>query len=152
MMDTTADKSPSLLGKNNDDQGVAAALARAMEKLSTGVLEEAHKILVRLIRKHHNDADVIFNLALARKRLGYDVSAEALFRQAFERGYQFPRETPAKEIEGKDNHLVWTDPTGEVMLEVWQRPRRSALTWIGFVEEEPGAASAAKESSDSDED
>lgn len=139
-MESTADPRELSSGK---DGSLSELLSSAVEKLREGVLDEAHRLLVRLIRKHNNDGDVIFNLAVARKRLGYDVSAEALFAQAFDHGYRFPPDSQPVPVPGQRGLYRWTDATGTVCIEVRERPRRASLLFVGFAEPQAAASTQA---------
>ena len=131
-MDMTANESGDLMTGSGDEAPFQDLPHRAIDKLRSGVIEEAHKLLVRLVRKHNHHSEVVFNLALARKQLGYDISAEALFRQAFELGYQFPDSAKLEPKLGAAGVLIWTDETDSVHIELKQRPRQPNLSFVGF--------------------
>ncbi len=114
------------------DDTFADQLGFATEKLQSGEVKKAHQQLLRLIRKHRCDPQVIFLLALARKRLGYDVSADALFAQALDRGYIFPPEGAPFEDPKRPGFLRWTDCSGTVHLVLQQKPRRISMTFVEF--------------------
>ena len=115
------------------DPTFVEALQKALEKLKSGVLEEAHQLLVKLIRTHYTDPELVFALGLARKKLGYTVSAEALLSQALDLEHALPEEE-LSEVEDHPGLFRWTDSSGEVVIHVKKHPRRRSLRFVGFGE------------------
>lgn len=106
-------------------------LASVRVALSSSQWDDAHKVLLRLVRTHGQYVEVVFLLALTRKMLGFDVSADALMAQALERGYAIPAEQLTA-IEGKPQQFCWTEAKTGLQLRVRQRARRASLEFIGF--------------------
>ena len=125
-------------------------LSAALEMLRQGLLDEAHRVLTRLMRAASQDVNVIFNLGLTRKRLGYDVSADALLQQAFERGYE-PPVAELLDLPERPGTFRWTPAGTELSLLLHRRPRRQNYTLLEILPHtvpEPAALSTLSSPSD----
>jgi hypothetical protein len=103
------------------------SLQKALLDLDAGRFEDAHRILTRLLRDNSSNPEVIFPLALVRYRLGYRVSADALFAQAFEHGHVFSDPSALTPVPDGSGHLHWIDPAHTVRLLLAMRPRHASM-------------------------
>jgi len=98
-----------------------------------GDLDGAHRMLVQLIRRHSQAPEVSFRLGWMRHRLGYHISAEALFTRAFENGYLIPEETLVS-YAGSTPHVThtWAPPEGGFRLLLRNRSKPRRIDFIGI--------------------
>lgn len=127
---TSSSKEPDVTAQDRK-----AVIKKIEELLRSEDLESAHRELVRMIRTNSRDPEVNFLLALVRKRLSYDISAEALFQRAFDLGFVPPEDL---EDEGENSkRKLWTDHSGEVSIVLRPRPRVKFFEFLGFASPEP---------------
>jgi hypothetical protein len=117
-------------GGASPEDAPALSIHQALQALDAGRLDDAHKQLTRLLRTHSADPEVIFPLAVLRYRLGYIVSAEVLFAQAFEHGHVIHDTSTLRSVDGHPLQARWRDPTGEVQLLLAKRPRSRSMRLI----------------------
>jgi hypothetical protein len=117
-------------GGASPEDAPALSIHQALRALDAGRLDDAHKQLTRLLRTHSADPEVIFPLAVLRYRLGYVVSAEVLFGQAFEYGHVIHDTSTLQSVDGHPLQARWRDPTGEVQLLLAKRPRSRSMRLI----------------------
>lgn len=107
-----------------------ASVGEAQRLLEAGEITQAHLHLIALVRYNKKDPNVLFVLAFVRQMLGYDASAESLFRQAFDLGYCFDEQSPLEPDADNPNHLRWTEASGRFSLVLERKPRRRSLNFV----------------------
>jgi len=123
--------SSALIKTTMDDVRVALQDVDTLQL--SGDLDGAHQMLVQLIRRHSQVPEVSFRLGWLRQRLGYHVSAEALFTRAFEHGFLIPEEHLST-YAGENPHVshVWVTPEGGFQLLLRNRSRPRRIDFIGI--------------------